>query len=58
MATVSAGQLDPGTHFAHWNGRADSGEELKAGVYFVRFVAQSMVSERRLETVKKLLLKR
>jgi hypothetical protein len=58
VATVSNGQFSPGSHLAHWNGRADTGEDLKAGVYFARFFAHSIVSDRRLESVKKLILKR
>jgi hypothetical protein len=58
VATMSSGQFEPGSHVAQWDGRGDSGESLKAGIYFVRYVAQSTVSARHLESVKKLVLER
>ena len=58
VATMSSGRFEAGSHAAQWAGRADTGERLNAGIYFARLVARSVVSERHLESMKKLLLER
>jgi len=58
VATVTDHELDPGSHGAAWDGRGAGGERLHSGVYFARFTARSLVSERRLESVRKLHLGR
>ena len=58
VATIAMGQYAPGSHRSAWNGRSDDGAQLTGGVYFVRFLARSVVSDRHLETVRKVVLKR
>jgi hypothetical protein len=58
VAIVTEGQRDPGSHSATWDGRGDNGERLQSGIYFARFTARSLVSDRRLDSVRKLHLSR
>lgn len=56
VATVTDGQMDPGSHLVQWQGRSNNGTKLDTGVYFVRFAAHSLISDRGQQTVRKIVL--
>jgi len=50
------GTLEAGRYSQLWQGQDRSGNSLASGVYFIRIDAKSLVSERKLITLKKMLL--
>ncbi|MDA0338094.1 MAG: PQQ-dependent sugar dehydrogenase, partial [bacterium] len=56
VATLVAGPRPSGSHTVVWDGRADYGEELGSGVYFMRLSAETWLGTQ-LETRKLLLLR-
>ncbi len=50
--------FEPGRQSCVWQGRDRDGRPLGAGIYFIRFEARSLVSERRLATIRKAALVR
>ena len=56
VATLVSGPRPSGSHTVVWDGRADYGEQLGSGVYFIRLAAETWL-ETQLQTRKLLLLR-
>jgi len=52
VQTLASGSLAPGPHVARWNGRDRQGNEVRAGVYFVRLTTGSRVFHKRVVALK------
>jgi hypothetical protein len=51
-ATITDELQNPGTHTLTWDGRDDGGEDLRAGVYFIRLVSSEFRKTARLVIVR------
>jgi Tol biopolymer transport system component len=49
---VTGGRLAAGHHWAHWDGRDDSGQPARTGTYFVRLASGGQVATRRFVLVR------
>jgi hypothetical protein len=48
VRTLVNGAVEPGTHYAVWDGRTESGKLAGSGVYFYRFEAPGVVETRKM----------
>jgi hypothetical protein len=55
VASLAHEAWEPGSHVVSWSGRKDSGEAARGGVYFVRFVAQSVNGSQRFTSFRKMI---
>ncbi|MFT5783861.1 MAG: serine protease, partial [Candidatus Krumholzibacteriia bacterium] len=52
VRNLAEGRWAAGNHVLKWNGTDDGGQQVAAGVYFVRLESGSWVSDRKLVMVK------
>ncbi|HMB71293.1 MAG TPA: FlgD immunoglobulin-like domain containing protein, partial [bacterium] len=52
IRTLIRRTMDPGNHQVHWDGRRDTGQELPAGVYFLRLRGHGAVRGERIVKIR------